>query len=58
MFKVLADNLAADVQGFSAVARTVEASAGDHMSRRSHETGRDENVGVDEHAGSAIVAGL
>ena len=57
MCKVFADNLAADVQGFPAIARTVEAPAGDHMGGRSHEAGRNENVGVDEHAGSAIVAG-
>ena len=49
--EVFADNLAADVQGFFAVAGPVEAPAGGDMSRGSHESGRDENVGIDEHPG-------
>lgn len=45
------DDLAADAHGFFAVAGAVEASAGGHMNQGSHEPGRNENVGVDEHAG-------
>ena len=44
----------ADVQRFSAVAGTVEASAGGRMFRVFHETGRNENVGVNEHAGQRL----
>ena len=49
--EVFADNLAADVQGFFAVAGPVEAPASGDMGRGSHESGRDENVGIDEHPG-------
>ena len=49
--EVFADNLAADVQGLFAVAGPVEAPAGGDMGRGSHESGRDENVGIDEHPG-------
>ena len=49
--KVLADDLAADVQGFTAVADAVEVATGGDMSGGGHNTRCHENVRVDEHAG-------
>ena len=56
--EILANDLAADVQGFFAVAGAVEAPARSHMTRGVHETGCNENIGVNEHAGQRSSPGM
>ena len=56
--EILADDLAADVQGFFAVAGAVEAPAGGHMTKGVHETDCNENIGTNEHTDQGSSPGM